>query len=511
MSFNRSLTRVTRGLIQSNHTSPIRGIGLGVVTLQPSQAPVSASNLSLLSVATYDTPVGSLEASASPDGLSVKVKLTTQFPTNYRRFFAILRGRYEYKTNTTDNNVKILYTNNDFIPPSEVNLVDDELSAGYYYYYSVVALVGDSSTPAHLVFNRSTGFDSCYAYKDNNYSQYLFNVLPEEWRVTDTDGFVESYVTIFGKLFDSIKTDIEVNIRDTYDITNSRLEYLEYLGSIIGWDSNEELDGELQREELKNITSVYKKKGKNESIKYLIELITSWNVSFEEGYDRVIRSNTQCLSPSLNNIDSILNKDYPELTITELNIGTSDGLSSQTFDISYDRAKQFVIEVDNGVEKTEWLQVDSFVGQGSTSECFTITDGPSGGYVVTFGDGTNGAIPELNADILASFKYGGDYICYSPARPPEWIGLTGYRILLQNTDLSEPLTSALVNKVFKVVEEFKASYAVYDILLGPLTLIDNFVLFEDEFTDSILQVDYFITNDSNSLTNQPLDRTPIII
>lgn len=514
--FNTSLIRVTRGLAGSNSTTPQPASGLGLLTFLASRGAVADSPGVFKSIPNYTQTIGTLVAKALLEGKKIKLTINADFPSDYRRYFAVLRGRYEYKTNTSDIGLKIIYENNDFIVPEDpIEIIDEDVIPGYYYYYSLIALIGSTTESEHFEYNPNTGFACAYAYDDFGYSDYFYNLLPEKYKASDDNTLTERYVGLFGKTLDSIKTDIDVNLLQSQDIWNVRLDWLEYLGGIIGWNPNKELRGEKQREELSNITATYKKKGRNESIKFLIQLITNWTVTFEHGAKRILYSNNRdCVSPSYNNTEMIQNRGFPEQAVDNFVVGSSTGAANQAFSLPYNRVSQIIVEVNNGTEWEEWIEVDSFTGVGATEQVYVVTE-TAFISTITFGNGTNGAIPATGSNnIRASFLYGGDLIKYSPAGPPSWKGLTGYRTLLKNNDIQEPLTVNLVDKVFNVIEEFKPSYGVYQVLLGPLSNVDNFALFDDEsssFEDTIFTYEYFITNDGPSLTNTANRRTPVIV
>lgn len=519
--FDISSTRVTRGFVQNNLDSPPMISGLGLLTLMPSRASVALSPGFFVSVPTYDQNIGTIALQAILGTKSIKLTVTPDFPEDYMGYFAVLRGRFEYKTDPTNATAKIVYESNDFNPEDDIEIVDSDIIPGCYYYYSIIALIGSEAESLHYEYNPSTGFVSGYAYDNHSHSEFLFSILPEEWRVADDStvidgddrGLTERYLGIAGAVFDSIKTDYDSILKQN-DIWECRLEYLEALGSKIGWKPNNELPGELRRTELENVTNNYKRKGRNYSIEYLSELVTGWDISFEPGWRRLHRANDfYHRTPSFDDSYMIQNLHYPELTEGEYGL-TSTGLADQTFELPFVRIRFIIVEVYNSTteEWEEWLEVEDVSLEGA-SDVYHITEDADLISTVVFGDGINGNIPDAGSTIRVTFVHGGDSTVRTPAGPPSWYGLTGYRVLLQNLDEDAPLTETLLGKIDKIVEEFKPSYGVYEMLLGPLSAEEVFAPFDDSdtFEDDIFDIVFILSNTVDHHSNSATYRTPVIV
>lgn len=88
--------------------------------------------------------------------------------------------------------------------------------------------------------------------------------------------------------------------------------------------------------------------------------------------------------------------------------GSSDGTASQTIttvrgDVIADTVD---VSVDDGGGYQSWDQVDNFLASSSTSRHYTVDYDADGFALVTFGDGTNGAIPPIGSDYKIDYRWG---------------------------------------------------------------------------------------------------------
>lgn len=89
---------------------------------------------------------------------------------------------------------------------------------------------------------------------------------------------------------------------------------------------------------------------------------------------------------------------YRSTTISGEIVGTSTGLASQTFNLKWVpiTATSETISVGG----TNWTRVTSFSNQLATAQIYTITNTTG---LITFGNGTNGAIPPNGVTIIAAY------------------------------------------------------------------------------------------------------------
>lgn len=110
-------------------------------------------------------------------------------------------------------------------------------------------------------------------------------------------GPLERFLSIFGTVFDSTKTEVE-RLLDNYDVANVQLELLPYIDALIGWETNFELSGSRRRGETLNAVSLYKRKGRPDAIEAFVENIADWDTTLHEGWRYVFFSNdTRCTTP----------------------------------------------------------------------------------------------------------------------------------------------------------------------------------------------------------------------
>ena len=86
-------------------------------------------------------------------------------------------------------------------------------------------------------------------------------------------------------------------------------------------------------------------------------------------------------------------------------LGTTDGSASQWFELAREPFMALVGVTVNGVD---WTQVATFLQASSLDRVFTLRERPDGAWRLTFGDGTNGKIPDSSVQVVATYRIGGD-------------------------------------------------------------------------------------------------------
>jgi hypothetical protein len=86
-------------------------------------------------------------------------------------------------------------------------------------------------------------------------------------------------------------------------------------------------------------------------------------------------------------------------------LGTSTGDSSQSWTLN---RTPFVELVEVTVDGDAWSNVEDFLSSTTFDKHFTVIEQPDGTYVITFGDGTNGRIPALGAEVIATYRINAD-------------------------------------------------------------------------------------------------------
>ncbi|MFJ4739064.1 baseplate J/gp47 family protein [Streptomyces sp. NPDC088775] len=99
----------------------------------------------------------------------------------------------------------------------------------------------------------------------------------------------------------------------------------------------------------------------------------------------------------------------PATTVRVEDIGTSDGTKSQVFTLAQSPVLLDSVRVllDDGVGGTEWTRVRDFLLVRDSDLVFTAETDDQGITRVTFGDGTNGALPAAGIKLTAAYRTGG--------------------------------------------------------------------------------------------------------
>ncbi len=99
-------------------------------------------------------------------------------------------------------------------------------------------------------------------------------------------------------------------------------------------------------------------------------------------------------------------------TVSQENVGLSDGTSGQTFTLLNKSViwHSETVEVYDGIW-TKWTLVDDFTESTPTSKHYRLQLGPESTYQMVFGDGTNGAIPPVRDEgVRVTYRIGGGTI-----------------------------------------------------------------------------------------------------
>ena len=99
-------------------------------------------------------------------------------------------------------------------------------------------------------------------------------------------------------------------------------------------------------------------------------------------------------------------------TVTEENVGVSDGTSGRRFSMKQTPVifNSEMVEVYDGAW-TEWTRVSDFVDSLPTSQHYRVEIGSESIYQIVFGDGVNGAIPPSRDEgIRVTYRLGGGII-----------------------------------------------------------------------------------------------------
>jgi uncharacterized phage protein gp47/JayE len=102
-------------------------------------------------------------------------------------------------------------------------------------------------------------------------------------------------------------------------------------------------------------------------------------------------------------------EDVVSPTVRVEDVGTSTGAQTQTFNLAFTPVLEDTVRIflDDGTGGTEWGRVDDFLTSSPTAQVYTLLTDDQGVTSITFGDGTNGAIPQTGIAICVAYRTGG--------------------------------------------------------------------------------------------------------
>lgn len=503
---------ITGGFVLGSNNNSARVSGLSLATLLPQKklaAIVPGDNPSeqeYLSIPNYVDHVGDLTAEPSIRNYQeIKLTVTPNFPSNFLGYFAILRGRYGYKTNFTDQNTKIVYENFGF-PTEDIVVYDDEIEPLHTYYYSIVAICGDISLEQHIEYNPSFGFDWSYSYKNYSHGSKMYNLLPEEYIKLDKLEFsnettdTEKLLNTFGFIFDMVLSELNSTTLREVNILHTNYEQLPEKAALIGWLPNRELSGELQRKELLQIVESYKQKGILQGIEDLVSLFSDYGFCYEYGRDRLLRSNTTGISIDYDNSTLLANLGVPWYCSGEQDLGETDGTDNQEFSIDVGFIKELCVFVDG----VSYYVVDNLLQYNETDEVVEyLEDAATGEVTLTFGDDFHGKKPDAGLDVTVKYKIRGDIGFRSVGQEPSWYNEVGVNVIVDLTTATTSLEQRFIDKVKYVFNEFVPSYTILNFTYRfPSDNSETEIPpFEDSFEDEVISISYFISDEEDHITD----------
>lgn len=118
-----------------------------------------------------------------------------------------------------------------------------------------------------------------------DFAEYLYNRLPRVYRYSDKEGILKAFIETFVE--GGFNRVIEDNLKlfDLLDVDNCPKEYLPLLASTYGLTYTEEIPELFYRRLLKNITSLYQRKGTKSSIRFLARELTGFDCEIIENKD----------------------------------------------------------------------------------------------------------------------------------------------------------------------------------------------------------------------------------
>ena len=216
-------------------------------------------------------------------------------------------------------------------------------------------------------------------------------VYPEKWNDFYEDSAGMMLVEIFAYVVDLLLFYLERQANETYLPTATERQNLLNMCKLVGYKVSNARPAEVElvfsiREALDN--DVLIPKGT------LVE--STGGVVFET------RADMRIFAGSLSaTIAAVEGETFSE------RIGVSDGSRNQEFYLP----RATVVEVRSiQVDGIEWEAVDSVADQMGDASVYMVDMDAFGRAIIMFGDGTNGRIPESDAEIVAEYRVGGGIV-----------------------------------------------------------------------------------------------------
>lgn len=250
---------------------------------------------------TQGTSDGTLNADADPQGKAIDLSwylwTDNTAAVNWDGQFKILYKQGEYPREHDDAAATVAFTTTYVGPPftkDQQTLAIPNLSPGVVYYFSFFVWRVDLGI---WVYDEDASFAWCFPFDQWGHSAWMFEHSPAKDQRNDTSGDWAAWLSIFGTLLDGKKTEID-QIGLFYDMRNVRADLIPYHDHLLGWPTNYELAENDQRNETQNVIPLWQKKGREISVTFQIEQISSYDVELADGWKYVhILNDPDCIQP----------------------------------------------------------------------------------------------------------------------------------------------------------------------------------------------------------------------
>ncbi len=204
----------------------------------------------------------------------------------WARSIKILRKKKEWPLSHDDTAAEVVVDAN-FANIFQQNVVlDENLEREVTYYYALFALRNDGV----WFHDRFTDRKSAYAYQDFGGPETLFDRMPRGWQSLDVTGHLEQFLTIFGKMVDTQRSDVNMLLQ-LFEIESIPCDLIPLLDATIAWPTWFETNGIQQRKETSEAVDVFKLVGRSAAYEQILSEISNWEVQVVEGWRYVMFSN----------------------------------------------------------------------------------------------------------------------------------------------------------------------------------------------------------------------------
>jgi len=178
---------------------------------------------------------------------------------------------------TVPNDDRLAFIRFKFYTPDENHDFKVMLNMGDYVLPYVTPSTTDSDD--RNTFNFSIFGEAYASFREDLYN-YMKLTLSPNLTMGDLDIIIKLMCYIFGDL-----TGVAYALRDQIDPDKAEEQYLRHLGSLIGYEWNNALTAEQQRESMKLFVDIRKKRGTNWSLQNLISVFGQDKVSYYSSSD----------------------------------------------------------------------------------------------------------------------------------------------------------------------------------------------------------------------------------
>ncbi len=207
----------------------------------------------------------------------------------------ILRKTDEWPLSWDDPDATLI-VDQTYTTPTSNTIIQDDLVEGKIYYYTLFMQRTDEYWIEDKVNNRR----SAYPYGRWGHADYLFGSFPKGWQIDDSlgTGDLLGISTIFGALFDNMKTDTE-NLLSLCSVDDIHTDLLWMLDDKIKWPTWDQIGAVQQRKESLAAVDNYKLFGTEPGYESILSQTSGWDVEIWEGWRWTMFSNGKfgCTTP----------------------------------------------------------------------------------------------------------------------------------------------------------------------------------------------------------------------
>jgi hypothetical protein len=197
----------------------------------------------------------------------------------------LLRNRFGWAVNENDGEVLLDQTT------KSTSFVDRGVVGGHWLYYTIFIKASGQWSRAGTV--------SCLMPKDNGYTDLLYGLVPEHYKVDIAPGnnvtddsntlnpFLHPFLSIFGFGFDMVRSYYDSN-RYTNDAMRTRFDNISQLATQFGIEYEASTPAYLFRQRVRDAATLGRQKGTLEQIRSIISETTGYDADLSIGYNLML-------------------------------------------------------------------------------------------------------------------------------------------------------------------------------------------------------------------------------